>query len=274
MNTDIKDQAKPTQIMEAEAALPATTDSPSGQATAMIQMIKEVALNPQVNVEAMRAILDMQRQLTKDQAERAFNSAMVTMAAELPRIKKSGKVEYLVDKTKKDGPKEEAFRFAKYEDIDKAIRPILIKNGFSLSFDTDQRPGGGLIMMGTLSHKEGHSRVSRIAVALDDSGGKNNIQGMGSSSSYGKRYVTCMLLNIITEGEDDDGNSAEPIPTEVAADIDTRLRKLSEASPGYREKFLKWAAVETPEAITRKGLKKAISELERVEKGAAKKGAA
>lgn len=251
--------------------------TPYDQTAAMLQVLKEVALSPNVNVEAIRAMMDMQRQLTKDQAERAFNEALAQMSMDMPRIKKKGKVEYLVDKTKKDGPKEEAFKFAKYEDIDRAIRPLLVKYGFSLSFTTEPRTvdGGGLTMVGLLSHIQGHGRDARIAVALDSSGGKNNIQGMGSSSSYGKRYVTCLLLNIITEGEDDDGNTSEVISTEQAVDIDQRLRKLGEE---YRNRFLKWAAVESPEHISANKYQKTIAALQKGETEAkalsAKKGAA
>lgn len=259
----------PTQKMELTVHATA-----SQEAAAMIAMIKEVALTPGANIEAIRAMLDMQRQLTKDQAERAFNEALARLSIQLPRVKKTGKVEYLVDKTKKDGPKEEAFKFAKYEDIDKAIRPLLAAEGFSLSFTTEPRAGdgGGLNMIGTLSHVQGHSRTSQIAVALDNSGGKNNIQGMGSSSSYGKRYVTCMLLNIITEGQDDDGNSAEPITLEQAADIDKRIRIFGE---DYRTRFLKWAKVSLPVEIKSGHYKKVIAAIEAKEgESKPKKGAA
>ena len=36
------------------------------------------------------------------------------------------------------------------------------------------------------------------------------MQAIGSSVSYGKRYALCMLLNIATGGEDDDGQKAVP----------------------------------------------------------------
>ena len=268
MNDKSPDSKEVTTIEAAK--LPATaTDT----ATNFLQMIERVATNPTVNVEAMKAILDMQRTLTRDEAERAFNRELAALAGELPRIVKKGKVEYLVDpKGPKDGPKQEAFKFSKYEDIDKAIRPLLIKHGFSLSFTTEPRvgDGGGLVMVGRLSHVQGHFQESRLAVALDNSGGKNNIQGMGSSSSYGKRYVTCMMLNIITEGEDDDANSAEPISIEQAADFDLRLRAISEkALPN----FLKWAKVAELSKIQQRDFKKCQVALADMEEKAKKAGA-
>ena len=265
---------KKQELIETPAPqLPATAGQ---QADAMIQIIREVVMAPDANqkVDALRAMLDMQRQLVKDQAERAFNEGMAAMASEMPRIKKSGKVEYLVDKNKKDGPKEEAFKFARYEDIDAAVRPIMVKHGFSISYSTKPRTseGGGLVVVGTLSHVQGHFRESEIAVALDNSGGKNNIQGMGSSSSYGKRYVLCNLLNIITEGQDDDGNAAEFITTEQAVEIDLKIVE----SGADKARFLKWIKAADVQSIPMTKYGKAIAELDRKakEKAAAPKGKA
>jgi hypothetical protein len=245
------------EILPAPVAMTA-----SEQAAQMMQTIKDIALAPdaETRVGVMREIMTMQRELQKDQAERAFNEAMALIANEMPRIKKKGKVEYLVDKNNKQGPKEEAFKFAKFEDIDAAIRPLLVKYGFSLSFTTEPRTaeGGGLTMVGRLSHKEGHFRESRIAVALDSSGGKNNIQGMGSSSSYGKRYVTCMLLNIITEGEDDDATTAEPITEEQVAKIEARIKEVG----ADREKFLAYLKVEEVTKIRARDFNKALKALD------------
>jgi hypothetical protein len=47
-----------------------------------------------------------------------------------------------------------------------------------------------------------------MELPFDNSGSKNTVQAIGSSVSYGKRYVLCMLLNISTGGEDNDGNGA------------------------------------------------------------------
>lgn len=238
--------------------LPATA---AEQATAMLQMIKEVALTPGANIAAIEAMLNAQERLENRQAERAFNEALSRIAAKLPRVKRSGKVEYAVNKNDPKGPKEEAFKFARYEDIDKAIRPLLVEEGFSISFTTEPRvgEGGGLNMIGTLSHVQGHRRTASIAVALDSSGGKNNIQGMGSSSSYGKRYVTCMLLNIITEGEDDDGTSAEPITVEQAAEIDLKIVEVG----ADKKKFLDYLRTDSVLNIRARDYKKAMAALDK-----------
>ena len=44
-----------------------------------------------------------------------------------------------------------------------------------------------------------------MLLPADISGGKNPLQAIGSSTSYGKRYTAGALLNITSRGEDDDG---------------------------------------------------------------------
>jgi len=173
----------------------------------MLGAIMVLVKDPGVDVAKLDALLNMQRQMEDRQAEQLFNTAFHEMEGRLPRIKKNKWVEY---KNKTSGNMEKSFKFATWEDVDAAIRPLLREFGFSLAFNSEPRTaeGGGLIITGVLMHTGGHSKKASIPLPLDTSGGKNNLQGAGSTFSYGKRYVTQMLLNIVTEGEDDDGNSS------------------------------------------------------------------
>lgn len=189
---------------ESQIAKPATSSDSASTSVQMLTIIKQAAQSPDVDVAKMQALLNLQRDLIHDQAVAEFNAAYGRLVLKLPRIKKDGSVEYEDNK----GKKKKAFDYATYEAIDDIVRPLLLEEGFSLSFDSTPREGGGLIVTGTLLHSAGHERKAAIPVPLDTSGGKNNIQGMGSAFSYGKRYTTTMLLNIVTEGEDDDGNRA------------------------------------------------------------------
>lgn len=175
--------------------------------SAVLEMIAKAARDPSIDINKMTALFDLQERLIKKNAESAFNQAYTRLLRKLPRVKKNGLVEYPEDKNKPDGKKKKAFNFAKWEDMDEAIRPLLQEEGFSISFNCAPRQGdgGGAIITGTLMHEAGHTLSASIPLALDTSGGKNNIQGMGSTFSYGKRYTTTMLLNIVTQGEDDDG---------------------------------------------------------------------
>lgn len=164
----------------------------------VLDAVIAAASNKDVDVGKMRELLGLQKELMTMQAEQEFNQAFHRLQLDMPRIKKNGAVEY---------KGKIAFHFANYENIDAAIRPLLEREGFALSFDSTQRTGdgGGLIVTGTLSHVAGAKRSASIPVPLDISGGKNSIQGYGSAMSYGRRYTMTALLNIVTEAEDDDG---------------------------------------------------------------------
>jgi hypothetical protein len=230
-----------------KSGLPAT-DSVVDIGQRMLAAIESAALNPAVDVTKMEALLNMQERILDRAAKMAFTRDFALMSQELPRIVKKGSVGYKEDKNDKNSKVVEAFKFALFEDIDDVVRPILFKFGFALNFSTEPREGGGLVVEGTLSHREGHSKSLRMPLALDTSGGKNNLQGMGSTSSYGRRYATCLLLNIITVGEDTDAKG-DPIDTEMAAKIDLALRDkckdmTEEKSSKTRADFLKYMGVE------------------------------
>ena len=219
------------------------------EAAQMISLIERAAFDKDFDPSKLHALLDFQERLLKRQAEAEFNADYNAMQLELPRVKKDGSVSYPVNKNNPDGPQKEAFKFATWENIDSVIRPLMKRFGFSLSFDSSMREGGGAVVTGRLMHIGGHYITAAIPLSLDTSGGKNNIQAMGSTLSYGKRYVSFMLLNIVTEGEDDDGvrGGLEYI---TAGQVDRIKRLLSETKTD-RNRYLQHIGYADVENIQR-----------------------
>lgn len=180
-----------------------------GPASLLSALVK-LAQNPSVQPETVAAWAAIQERMELNQAKVAYARSFALMEPKLPRIKKNGVVEFPVDKNRPDGPKKKAFNYAKWEDIDDAIRPILREHGFILTFNTRQRTGdgGGVVVIGKLKHSGvgsiGWEEVAEFALGLDTSGGKSNMQGYASSTSFGQRYCAKLLLNLVFEGEDDD----------------------------------------------------------------------
>lgn len=229
------------------------------QPTQLMAIIAKAASDPSVDVAKMAALLDLQERVVAKQAKASFTQSLTELMRELPRITKDGAVAYPVDKNRPDGEKKEAFRFATWENIDKCIRPLLEKHGFCLSFNSTPKEGGGAIITGTLMHRDGHSESASIPLALDTSGGKNNIQAMGSTYSYGKRYTTCMLLNIVTEGEDDDAKRGGAVYIDdTKRDIIFRL--LEETSTDAKD-FCDFMGVESLPEIEVKDYTRAVNAL-------------
>lgn len=130
-------------------------------------------------------------------AKEAFASAFSEMQGDLPEIEERGKGHGNIT-------------YARWEDVNDAIRPVLSRHGFGLSFKTG-RAADKITVTGILTHREGHSEETTIELPADQSGSKNAVQAVGSSTSYGKRYAATALLNLtsrLREDADDDGASA------------------------------------------------------------------
>ena len=184
------DVAEP--LSSVPAALP--PNLPAEQS--LLSAIVHVARDPQLDVAKLEALMRMQFEVEKRQAEKEFIEAFARLSSRLPRIKKEGGID-LGGKGK--------IAFARIEDMDKVIRPLLTAEGFTLSFDSSPKEGGGLVVSGHLMHSAGHSRTATIPLPLDVGPGRNSLQAVGSTLQYGKRYLTEMLLNLVREGADDDG---------------------------------------------------------------------
>lgn len=194
-NAVIPRQRKTKTAIATRNDAPVVVDGPGSLLSAIIVLAKDQS----VDVAKLGALVSMQERLEEHQAKIEFSRALTRLAGKMPRVKKNGTVDL--------GPGKGNYAFAKWEDMDRVIRPLMDAEGFTLSFDTQPRTeaGGGMIITGELLHADGHSKTASISLALDTGPGRNNLQAMGSTLSYGKRYAAEMLLNIVREGADDDG---------------------------------------------------------------------
>lgn len=155
-------------------------------------VVERLAANPSVDVAKLEKIIELQERVLANQAKAAFDAAFTEMQADLPTVVEYGRTN--------NG------RYAPLEDIIETVRPILHKHGFGLSHKTEWPDKDTVRIIGILTHREGHERRSEFLSSADESGNKNDIQGLGSAVSYGRRYTTKDLLNIVTRNEDTDGN--------------------------------------------------------------------
>lgn len=184
-----------------------------------LTIISQMASNPNVDISKMSAILDIQERMMNKQAEIEFNAAFLELGRDMPRITKNAEIKHSGKVIAK---------YATFEQIDSYVRPILLKHGFSpVSFDTAQTEKG-VIFTATLAHKGGHKKsASTMPLVLDTSGSKNNVQAAGSTQTYGMRQAIVMLLSLVFEGEDDDGQKSgfTPISDEQAVILKDLIRE-------------------------------------------------
>lgn len=184
--------AKAEVVPVEQPAVPMVSES-----AAIIQVIERAAMNPNVDIDKMERLLEMQERILSRNAKAAYAAAFARMQPDLPEIPERGKGHNSVS-------------YALWEDINDLIKPVISKHGFGISFQTG-REGPNITVTAILTHCEGHSEQTTMVLPVDTSGSKNAVQAVGSSTSYGKRYTASALLNLTSRGEDDDGKSAAKV---------------------------------------------------------------
>lgn len=200
-----------------------------------VSMFERLAADPNVSVEKLRGLVELQERADARTAKAMFASAFAKMQGEVPVITKHGEI-------KVDGKVRSTF--ARYEDIDRALKPILQPHGFAITHKT--RFANNLVtVVSVLMHEAGHSEETEFVTAPDTSGGKNSIQAIASAVSYGKRQNTKCLVNIAEGAEDDDGNAGGAAAvTRVTADQAATLTALIEETKSDKARFLKYVSDE------------------------------
>lgn len=165
------------------------------------QLMQVIAANPTAGAENLKALLDGMERITKWQAEQEFTAAFSRL--KFPAIRKSAKGHNA--------------KYAPYEEIQRIIDPILAAEGFTLTFSSGESTAQGIPTHGLLSHIGGHSRGGVIYLPPDVTNTRsgsttmNALQQVGSSTSYGMRYVAKLMLNLRFIGDDDDGGPGKVI---------------------------------------------------------------
>lgn len=225
------------------------------ESSAIIQVIERAALNPNVDIDKMERLLQMQERIMERNAKTAYAAALAQVQPALPVVDRKG----VISVPAKDGKSGHETPYAKWEDINDAIRPVLAAHGFALSFrigkDADR-----VVVTGILSHREGHSEETTLSLPMDTTGSKNNVQAIGSSVSYGKRYTAGALLNFTTRGEDNDG--ADFPGDWISEDQVDDLVALMDEVKANRDKFLNYLRVDTLAHLPKRRFQEAVAALE------------
>lgn len=185
----------------------------------LLEVIARAARDPNVDIDKMERLIAMRERVEDRAARSAYFAALAEMQPNLPVITERGGI--------KDRSGNVQSTYALWEDVNEAIRPVLAAYGFALSFKT-RRTENEITVTGVLSHREGHSEETELSLPSDTSGSKNAVQAVGSSTSYGKRYTAFALLNITSQGEDDDGRRGGSPELVSVEQLDELLRRAAE----------------------------------------------
>jgi hypothetical protein len=173
-------------------------------------------------MDKMERLFAMHQTMLKGQAETVFNAALARAQARM------GPVATNATNTQTTS------RYAKLAAINKVITPIYTEEGFAISFDTADSPKDGYLRtIAILSHSGGHSRTYHIDMPPDEMGAKGTVNktkvhATGSTSSYARRYLVCMIFNVTTEDDTDGNGQSVGMPDGQLADFHSAINALTD----------------------------------------------
>jgi hypothetical protein len=193
--------------------------SPSDPSAAL-GLIETVALDPRADVEKLDRIIAMYQRLKAKEAELAFGAAKGRILKKLSGVN-IVKNRPALHEAENSGSAYEVFKYAPLEEIDKHLRPLLVEEDMDLSYSEDPQEGDRILIRGRLKHlPSGHFEDAYMSAPPDISGGKSTVQGVGSTNSYLRRYITCNIFNIVVVGDDDAiGGTLDEAQTKTILDL-------------------------------------------------------
>lgn len=217
-------------------------DAPAMNYSPIASTLERVVMDPSLPVERVEHILalfyqaeDRARQQAKEdraeEARTAYFAAMSACQKELPVVVKNQRNKH----TNSD--------YADLAAIEKQAMPKIHEHGFGVTFQPcGYNELGELQIKWQISHSGGHVESDIAGIPVDGAGAKGGInktgtQAFGSTATYGRRYLLCMLFNIST-GDDRDGNRVPDEPLERINEAQlNRLRDLLEQTESDVAKF-------------------------------------
>lgn len=213
-------------------------DLPAETSGGMVAMIERIVMDPSIPIDRLEQMLAMKERMEdrarEDQdriAKRAYFAAMSKCQTEMPVVLKNQKNTH----TKSE--------YADLAAIERQAMPVIHKHGFAVSFQPDgYEENGDLRIKWEISHADGHFRTDVAFIPIDNKGAQGTVnktgtQAFGSTATYGRRYLLCMLFNIST-GDDNDGNAIKPPAKTITDEQVIELREMLEATSSDIPKFL------------------------------------
>ena len=237
-------------------------DATVQQVTAGDQLLAAIqaAATNNVNVDTIERLIALKTSLDAAEAKRKFAEAFRAAQSEMEPIVKDAE------------NKHTGSRYALYETIDAAIRPIYTHHGFSMTFDSPVPRSGkdDITISLTIMHVGGHSLDYTLTGPLDSAGAKGTqnkteIQGVVSSVSYLRRVLESMAWNLVVKDEDKDGNSSslhgfiDDRQTDIIVDLLADCTPAAGQEAEIQSKFLTWLNAKTFSEIRKADYARAIT---------------
>lgn len=201
-----------------------------------------LALERGDDLSVLEKLMDLQDRHERGQARKAFDAAVAEAKAKIKPVTKN-----------RQGNNSKYADLAAYA---KEIDPVLAEHGLSYRYSSRQE--NGIQITCILSHRDGHSQETTLAGAPDKTGSKNDIQAIGSTVEYLKRYTLTLALGLSAAEADDDGQAAGGDEAISIEEAELLRKKLDDAGADI-ERFCAYLKVEALTDIRKSKFKDALA---------------
>jgi hypothetical protein len=169
------------------------------QPSNIIEAVQQRIVTGDLPIEVLERLLALRDKELARNAEMDFNDAMNACQAEIKQVVPD---EETADKK---------WKWASHVALDKAIRPIYLRHGLSLSFDEGEFLGPDMVQVVCyVSHKSGHTRKYHKNIPADGKGAKGGdvmtkADAVGAADTRGIRYLIKKIFNIPVGDDEDAG---------------------------------------------------------------------
>lgn len=170
------------------------------------------AIEQNVSMDQLERLQTMYEKWEANEARKAFVAAMNKFKSSAPAILKTQNVNM--------GTGKPNYNYATLDNVCRAVIHGLSEVGVSHHWEMVQNgtPSNTIAVTCILTHERGHSEETSLEGQPDQSGGKNNIQAVGSTVTYLQRYTLLAATGLAAGGTDTDGNP--PTNGEIAKHLD------------------------------------------------------
>ena len=220
LESDVVEAERGKSVANVRQSAPA---APQSDSVTLMSLIERAARDPEMDLDRMERLFAMHEAMKSKQAESEFHAAMAAAQAEIGPV------------VAKKPNSQTNSRYADLAAILELAQPIIAKHGLATSFGTETCDVANHYRVTCEVSRGGFSKVYKADIPMDNVGMKGNANktathAFGSTMTYGRRYLFCMIFNIATA--DDDGNKASAAARETLSEkqIDTIYELLLETN--------------------------------------------
>jgi hypothetical protein len=236
-----------------------TMTSANANGEVSIGALMHMAIDRGLPAAELKELFALHERMTDREAANEFNRALAAFRAECPKIHQNRTAQIT---TSSGGSY--SFTYAELDEITRIVDPILVKHGFSYTWDSETNEKALLTSTFILTHVNGHSRRTHFTVPTENKSGMSPQQKIGAADSFAKRKSMCNGLGIVTtDNEVDPQAEAEenspPITSQQAIEL-THLIRESKTNLDRLLRYLEIQKIEQLPATKFEALKRQLLE--------------